>query len=325
MKLTRKELVLLIESEYEREYFGDDIGELIDDPYSIEPFENELTHDYLEYKGSKKDHIAADAYDEIKLSVRAFGDKLKPYGVGSFRSLFEVPGHPDLLLKVANELYNTSYDPIDMNRKEVQKFNVYSEFFPKVYMHHPEYHWYIVEKVRVLHDYEEMIDLFSKHFKFARRSYFKKFLIVPLKDLKLREAIKIAKSDLLIDNLIDNLTTSIFKKMEKVNTKSMLTNALRDSIKKVILYAFSSIAKQLNRLGKSQEATKLKLVAMLMSKKGSMIDKHIDEMYYKMTSDRKFRKFLELIVDERLSSSDFRPSNMGTDDSGRIIIIDAFI
>lgn len=166
MKLTRRQLrkLILEYSETEKTYFGSGITALIENPDKI----------YI-YKEDEFGNHNQFLNDELLKKVG------KRKGGGFYRDTYFIDANEDLLLKISNRNddrskkagieYSTAAE--EMNQNEIDFFNQYPEFFPKIYIHEraPDGNirpsmprWFVVEKVEVLNDYEEMNEQIIKVF-----------------------------------------------------------------------------------------------------------------------------------------------------------------
>jgi ADP-ribose pyrophosphatase YjhB (NUDIX family) len=100
-------------------------------------------------------------------AVSSFYDCMEEHGyeklgAGSFRAVFAVTGHPDLVLKIVSPTNHNNPKPaMGMNRKEAQGlFQTTSDLVPKVYDSARDYYWIISEKVDTIKDWTKMQDFF---------------------------------------------------------------------------------------------------------------------------------------------------------------------
>ena len=311
-----KRLLREAASSYEREYFGDELADLVDDPELVTPYDR---YHNVEYGINR----SVTSIEAIRKNVKAFKDVV-PYADGAFRTLFEIPGNDNLLLKVAFIDEEDVYlPPTEVNRLEVNLFNKYPDFFPKVFMYHPKYHWYVVEKIHVVDDADDFIDLFRDNFKFASYENFKSFITYILIHTGIRkETLSMLISDKNTYNILADLITSLLSDLE--HEKTGLTKILKDNIYEIIQQALTDMSFVLVRDNNMSEEKKIANYKRKIIDDSDVCMGQIDFLYVKMTSDTKFRKFIKMIIDEDLSSSDFRALNVGTNSSGDFLIIDAF-
>ena len=169
MKLTRKQLrkLILEYSAPEKKYFGKGIAALIENPdmlYVVQNGEQVLNRPWLEANVGRR------------------------LGGGSFRDAYEILGRDDLILKISNRMDDPSPDAgIDYsaeaelsNQNELDFFNRFPEFFPKVYAYEREPdgsprlslpRWLVIEKAKVITTWEEMGDQIKKVFPGIENAY----------------------------------------------------------------------------------------------------------------------------------------------------------
>jgi len=169
MKLTRRQLrkLILEYSEPEKKYFGKGITALIENPdmlYVVQNGEQVLNRPWLEANVGRR------------------------FGGGSFRDAYEILGRDDLILKISNRMDDPSPDAgVDYsaeaeisNQNELDFFNRFPEFFPKVYAYEREPdgsprlslpRWLVIEKAKVITTWEEMGDQIKKVFPGIENAY----------------------------------------------------------------------------------------------------------------------------------------------------------
>jgi hypothetical protein len=169
VKLTRKQLrkLILEYSAPEKKYFGKGIAALIENPdmlYVVQNGEQVLNRPWLEANVGRR------------------------LGGGSFRDAYEILGRDDLILKISNRMDDPSPDAgIDYsaeaelsNQNELDFFNRFPEFFPKVYAYEREPdgsprlslpRWLVIEKAKVITTWEEMGDQIKKVFPGIENAY----------------------------------------------------------------------------------------------------------------------------------------------------------
>jgi len=96
-------------------------------------------------------------------------------GAGSYRATFDVPGHPELILKTT---HFSSHDEMErnmrMNEKEAQaSYQTASDLVPKVYAAAKDYLWIISEKVAVINTWPELEEFFPAWLALVERGIFK--------------------------------------------------------------------------------------------------------------------------------------------------------
>jgi hypothetical protein len=169
VKITRKQLrkLILEYSAPEKKYFGKGIAALIENPdmlYVVQNGEQVLNRPWLEANVGRR------------------------LGGGSFRDAYEILGRDDLILKISNRMDDPSPDAgIDYsaeaelsNQNELDFFNRFPEFFPKVYAYEREPdgsprlslpRWLVIEKAKVITTWEEMGDQIKKVFPGIENAY----------------------------------------------------------------------------------------------------------------------------------------------------------
>ena len=150
----------------------------------------------------------------------------KRIGAGSFRTVFSIPGKPNLVLKTPNPNF-ISKSPymrrqsIEMNKKEAQgAFQTTSDLVVKVYDSAEDYFWIISEKVFPIDDWIEMSEYFPiwKELEkegFALKEEFGLYFQDFIKALKRKDP----ESNLPGDFGIKNYVIRLFKK--KFRTREM--------------------------------------------------------------------------------------------------------
>ena len=119
-------------SKEEEKFFGDEIKALVDNP-------DELY--YVKTVEPRNPYVPAE--ERQFLNRRWLEDNVgRRLGGGSFRDAYQIKSHPDKILKISNRYLQ--YDPLDgqeyttiaedTNMLEIQLFNKYPDYFPKVYI-----------------------------------------------------------------------------------------------------------------------------------------------------------------------------------------------
>ena len=109
---------------------------------------------------------------------------LKKLGSGHFRLVFETE-NPDLIIKFATNGRTMKKDgkgdltAVDANLQEINRFNKYPDFFPKVYASSPDGIWVIMEKAKSIpSDIDEMFKIMQNTFEsFQQLAEFIKILV----------------------------------------------------------------------------------------------------------------------------------------------------
>ena len=160
-------------SKEEEKFFGDEIKALVDNP------------DELYYvKKVKPRNPYVDSEERQFLNRRWIEQNVGKYmGGGSFRDAYQIKSHPDKILKISNRYMQ--YEPDDgqeystvaeeTNMLEIEMFNKYPGYFPKVYISDKEIQgiprWLVIEKVEVIEYMTEFIRQVQRSFKSIPKSY----------------------------------------------------------------------------------------------------------------------------------------------------------
>ena len=160
-------------SKEEEKFFGDEIKALVDNP------------DELYYvKNVKPRNPYVDLEERQFLNRRWIEENVGKYmGGGSFRDAYQIRSHPDKILKISNRYLQ--HDPLDgqeystiaeeTNALEIEMFNKYPGYFPKVYISDKEKQgiprWLVIEKVKVIEYRSEFIRQLVRSFKSISKSY----------------------------------------------------------------------------------------------------------------------------------------------------------
>jgi len=183
MNLTNSQLRTIIKEELsnfledlskeEEKFFGDEIKALVDNP------------DELYYvKKVKPRNPYADLEERQYLNRAWIEQNVGKYlGGGSFRDAYAIKSHPDKILKISNRYMQ--HEPLDgqeystvaeeTNMLEIEMFNKYPDYFPKVYLSDKEKQgiprWLVIEKVKVIEYHNEFIRQLVRSFKSIPKSY----------------------------------------------------------------------------------------------------------------------------------------------------------
>ena len=301
MKLTRRQLrkLILEYSETEQTYFGAGITALIKHPnkiYKEDEFGNQVLNDELLKKVGKRK------------------------GGGFYRDTYFIDDNENLLLKISNRNDDPSKDAgIDYatqaemtNQYEIDFFNKYPDFFPKVYIHEREPdgttrlsmpRWFVVEKVKVIESIEEMNEKIVETFPSIAAAYNYLTLWLDIKSALLYEGIP-----------------SVFEAdKEKLRLREDKENWIQ-------LLFFTAILKNFKSGTLFERLMNLnvwKAKNMTFDQKISYIDNKIMRIIEKIVlSDRKILEFHRLLTDlNNVEDSTFEfneisPGNVGTDLNG---------
>lgn len=104
-----------------------------------------------------------DPIKRIKLLYDYLDGEMVHFGSGAFRSVFQTDSKE--LIKIARKSADERRvgESVEMNRKEIEKFNMkISKAFPKVEEVDKDLLWFVVEKVNVLTEEEDVLELFPQ-------------------------------------------------------------------------------------------------------------------------------------------------------------------
>lgn len=160
-------------SKEEEKFFGDEIKALVDNP-------DELY--YVKTVEPRNPYVPAE--ERQFLNRRWLEDNVgRRLGGGSFRDAYQIKTHPDKILKISNR--DMQHEPLDgqeystvaeeTNALEIELFNQYPDYFPKVYLSDQEKQgiprWLVIEKVKVIEYHSGFIQQLVRSFKSIPKSY----------------------------------------------------------------------------------------------------------------------------------------------------------
>ena len=297
-QIVKEELFNFLEelSKEEEKFFGDEIKALVDNP------------DELYYVKKVKPRNPYADLEERQFLNRAWIERNvgKYLGGGSFRDAYAIRSHPDKILKISNRYMQ--HDPLDgqeyatvaeeTNQYEIDLFNKYSNYFPKVYLSDKEIQgiprWLVIEKVKVIEYQNEFIRQLVRSFKSIPESY----------------------------NLVNNLIAEYFPSTKEDFPPALGTGRDIDPEE----YAFKSwLAVGYNDKNRLKDI--LKDLPVWDEKYGDVINRSVDrvideevlldevvEKAWKiLTSDQYLIKFWDMINDLHIEYNEIRPGNIGTD------------
>ena len=297
-------------SKEEEKFFGDEIKALVDNP------------DELYYvKKVKPRNPYVDLEERQFLNRRWIEDNVGKYlGGGSFRDAYKIKSHPDKILKISNRYMQ--HDPLDgqeyttiaedTNLLEIEMFNKYPDYFPKVYLSDKEKQgiprWLVIEKVKVIEYQSEFIRQLVRSFKSIPKSY----------------------------NLVNNLIAEFFPSTTADFPPALGTGRDIDPEE----YAYKSwLAVGFNDKDRLKDI--LKDLPVWDEKYGDVInrsvdrvideevllDEVVDKAWKVLTSDQYLIKFWDMVNDLHIEYNELREGNVGTDlETGRkFLIIDISI
>jgi hypothetical protein len=174
-QMIKEELTNFLEemSKEEEQFFGEEIKALVDNP------------DELYYIKTVKSRNPYDDEEERQfLNRRWIEENIGRYlGGGSFRDAYQIKSHPDKILKISNRYLQN--EPLDgqeystvaeeTNTLEIELFNKYPGYFPKVYISDQEIQgvprWLVIEKAEVIEWQSDFIRQLVRSFKSIPKSY----------------------------------------------------------------------------------------------------------------------------------------------------------
>jgi len=183
VRMTKSQLKIIVKEELtkflaemskeEEKFFGDEIKALVDNP------------DELYYvKTVKPRNPYVDEEERQFLNRRWIEENVGKYlGGGSFRDAYQIKSHPDKILKISNRY--EQHEPLDgqeystiaeeTNALEIEMFNKYPGYFPKVYISDKEIQgiprWLVIEKVKVIEYMTDFVRQVRRSFKSIPKSY----------------------------------------------------------------------------------------------------------------------------------------------------------
>ena len=100
-------------------------------------------------------------YDPARVSYHMRQAGYTYHGGGAYRKVFNIPDHPDKILKVSFDYLEQAKE---MNRKEAEgKYQTSSPLTVKVFDAAKDYMWIISEKVNVIHSWEDLQKFLVEH------------------------------------------------------------------------------------------------------------------------------------------------------------------
>ena len=160
-------------SKEEKKFFGDGIAAVIDNP------------DKLYYTKEIKSRNPFAPVEEKQFLNRQWVEENvgRRMGGGSFRDAYHIKGHPDKIFKISNRYMQS--EPLDgqeystvaeeTNQLEIDLFNQYPDYFPRVFLHDQEKQgiprWLIIEKAKVIEYHNGFIRQLNRSFKSIPKSY----------------------------------------------------------------------------------------------------------------------------------------------------------
>jgi DNA-dependent RNA polymerase auxiliary subunit epsilon len=320
MNLTNNQLRTIIKEELnkflaemskeEEKFFGDEIKALVDNP------------DELYYvKKVKPRNPYVDLEERQFLNRRWIEDNVGKYlGGGSFRDAYQIKSHPDKILKISNRYMQ--HDPLDgqeyttiaedTNMLEIEMFNKYPGYFPKVYISDKEKQgiprWLVIEKVKVIEYHTEFIRQLVRSFKSIPKSY----------------------------NLVNDLIAEYFPSTSADFPPASGTGREIDA-EQWAYVAWESVG--FNDSNRLKDVLKdlpvwdemygdvLKRDVDNIIDEEILLDEAVRKVWKILTSDQYLVKFWDMVNDLHIEYNELRPGNVGTDlETGRkFLIIDISI
>jgi hypothetical protein len=311
-QMIKEELTNFLEemSKEEEKFFGDEIKALVDNP------------DELYYvKKVKPRNPYVDLEERQFLNRRWIEENVGKYlGGGSFRDAYQIKSHPDKILKISNRYLQ--HDPLDgqeyttiaedTNALEIEMFNKYPGYFPKVYISDKEKQgiprWLVIEKANVIEYQSEFIRQIVRSFKSIPKSY----------------------------NLVNNLIAEYFPSTSADFPSSYNTGREIDAEQ----WAFVSwIAVGYNEPERLKDVLKdlpvwdemygdvLKRDVDRVIDEEILLDEAVRKVWKVLTSDQYLVKFWDMVNTLNIEYNELRPGNIGTDFKTRtkFLIIDISI
>jgi len=320
MKLSTNQLSRIVQEEIdkflaemskeEEKFFGDEIKALVDNP------------DELYYvKNVKPRNPYVDLEERQFLNRRWIEENVGKYlGGGSFRDAYQIKSHPDKILKISNRYLQ--HDPLDgqeyttiaeeTNMLEIEMFNKYPGYFPKVYISDKEKQgiprWLVIEKVEVIEYQSEFIRQLVRSFKSIPKSY----------------------------NLINDLIAEYFPSTSADFPSSYNTGREIDAEQ----WAYTSwIAVGYNEPERLKDILKdlpvwdekygdvLKRDVDQVIDEEILLDEAVNQVWKVLTSDQYLVKFWDMVNTLNIEYNELREGNVGTDIETRtkFLIIDISI
>jgi len=320
MKLSNSDLKHIVKEELgkflaemskeEEKFFGDEIKALVDNP------------DELYYvKNVKPRNPYVDLEERQFLNRRWIEENVGKYlGGGSFRDAYQIRSHPDKILKISNRYLQ--HDPLDgqeyttiaedTNMLEIEMFNKYPGYFPKVYISDKEKQgiprWLVIEKVEVIEYRSEFIRQLVRSFKSIPKSY----------------------------NLINDLIAEYFPSTSADFPSSYNTGREIDAEQ----WAYTSwIAVGYNEPERLKDILKdlpvwdekygdvLKRDVDQVIDEEILLDEAVNQVWKVLTSDQYLVKFWDMVNTLNIEYNELREGNVGTDIETRtkFLIIDISI
>jgi len=310
IKVKIKRLIDEEMSKEEEKFFGDEIKALVDNP------------DELYYvKKVKPQNPYVDLEEKQFLNRRWVEQNVGKYlGGGSFRDAYQIKSHPDKILKISNRYLQ--HDPLDgqeyttiaedTNALEIEMFNKYPDYFPKVYISDQEKQgiprWLVIEKVKVIEWDNDFNRQLVRSFKSIPKSY----------------------------NLINDLVAEYLPSDKKDFPPAIGSGRQIDPEE----WAYKSwMAVGYNDKNRLKDILKdlpvwdqkygdvLKRDVDQVIDEEILLDEAIDKVWKVLTSDQYLVKFWDMVNELNIEYNELRPGNVGTDLETRtkFLIIDISI
>ena len=285
---------------------------------------------------------------------------IKMLGSGHFRIVFETENR-DLIIKFATN--GTTPSPktgniitaMDANLQEVDRFNKYPRFFPKLYAHSPEGYWVLVDRVEIIKTKSMFLDELLKFFSstgnidtnikdgiivYSYQAYQHVLQYASAEEIAAFDFMKFAKD---IDNKIMAYLpeAGIDRLFSPLTKKDLFFDILRHGIKDGESYEeavkketgievdrifneikvrwIGSYLKQSTEQDQDYEYFKF-ANSIVDNKMLPLIKKYVVDKYL---SDKDSRDFFLMMQREKIALNDIREENTGLDENGQFKIIDA--
>lgn len=280
---------------------------------------------------------------------------LKKIGGGHFRLVFETE-NPDLIIKFATNGRTMKKDgtgdltAVDANLQEINRFNKYPDFFPKVYASSDEGIWVIMEKAKSIPaNTDEMFKIMQNTFEsFQQLAELIKMLVEHYANGVLSEIITgnyFSQEELqefnyqkFLEDIAQGFdgsnpffhacdTYKLFRLlMDIIESNEQTKKGLKKTIETEVRFFITTIISSFRNTVfivalpdiSGEEQSKISKMAMDLR----MIDPIAKIISMRLLRDRKFIRFCNLIKDEDISTFDIAPRNVGTNEKDELIIID---
>ena len=267
-------------------------------------------------------------------------------GKGHFRQVYNTK-NKDLIIKFASSqvwndsLFEKTITAMDANLQEVQRFNRYPDFFPKVYASHPQGFWVIMEKAKhVPQNVYEMLEIINKTFPVFKKieqdipKIIKNIVLDSAKEERehLENILDLALEETNNGNWDKVHAYSLFKDIIEENEKDKNSN-----LKEVIEFC---IGQRLIRITQKIKDNCMKILPDSYTRNydknitsylllinffdiSFILKKLVKPLLLEFLRDRNFIGFCNMLINEKINTFDIAPRNVGKNEKGKLILIDA--